>query len=203
MTAEDATRALRAAHAGFYLSAKTVSVGLIGPGNVGGVLLDQLAAQAERCCRNSIWTFEFAPSPAQPAWCWPNRALTLETWREAAQASAQNPWTGSVLWPTSMPIICRTPRWSIARRERGGRAICGLVAGTAFMWSRRTRKRTVDHWPTTATAALCVAPQRTFCMRRPSAPVLPIIQTLRDLMDTGDEIFTMKGYFFRHAGVSV
>ena len=47
----DATRALRAAHSGFYLSAKTISLGLIGPGNVGGTLLDQMAAQAERLQR--------------------------------------------------------------------------------------------------------------------------------------------------------
>ena len=31
----DMTRALRAVHASFYLSAKTVSIGLIGPGSVG------------------------------------------------------------------------------------------------------------------------------------------------------------------------
>ena len=35
---EDATRALRAAPSGFYLSAKTISIGLVGPGHVGGEL---------------------------------------------------------------------------------------------------------------------------------------------------------------------
>ncbi len=39
----DAVRALRAAHSAFWLSPATVSVGLIGPGNVGGTLLKQLA----------------------------------------------------------------------------------------------------------------------------------------------------------------
>ncbi|EQD36557.1 aspartate kinase, partial [mine drainage metagenome] len=38
------TRALRAAHAGLYLSAHTLSVGIIGPGTVGRVLLDQIAS---------------------------------------------------------------------------------------------------------------------------------------------------------------
>ena len=47
----EVTRGLRAAHSGFYLSAKTISLGLIGPGNVGGTLLDQMAAQAERLRR--------------------------------------------------------------------------------------------------------------------------------------------------------
>jgi aspartokinase/homoserine dehydrogenase 1 len=40
----DATRALRAAHAAFWLSPQTVSVGVIGPGQVGRALLSQLAA---------------------------------------------------------------------------------------------------------------------------------------------------------------
>ncbi|MDZ7643506.1 MAG: aspartate kinase [Woeseiaceae bacterium] len=45
--AGDATRALRAVHSGFYLSAKTISIGLIGPGVVGGTLLDQLERRSE------------------------------------------------------------------------------------------------------------------------------------------------------------
>ncbi len=40
---EQATRALRAAHAAFWLSPQTVSVGVIGPGHVGKALLAQLA----------------------------------------------------------------------------------------------------------------------------------------------------------------
>ncbi|MBV9621968.1 MAG: aspartate kinase, partial [Gammaproteobacteria bacterium] len=44
----DATRALRAVHAGLYLSPHTLSIGVIGPGAVGRVLLEQLASQSER-----------------------------------------------------------------------------------------------------------------------------------------------------------
>lgn len=40
----DATRALRAAHAAFWLSPQTVSIGVIGPGQVGRALLSQLTA---------------------------------------------------------------------------------------------------------------------------------------------------------------
>src|SRR3546814_9607197 len=44
----DASRALRAVHAGFWLSPQTVSLGLIGPGNVGRALLAQLASATPR-----------------------------------------------------------------------------------------------------------------------------------------------------------
>ncbi len=43
-----AARALRAVHAAFYLSPNTLSIGLIGPGTVGRVLLAQIASQVER-----------------------------------------------------------------------------------------------------------------------------------------------------------
>jgi len=43
---EDATRALRAVHSGFYLSNQTLSVGVIGPGLIGSTLLDQIAGES-------------------------------------------------------------------------------------------------------------------------------------------------------------
>lgn len=48
-----ATRALRAVHSAFYLSDQTLSIGVIGPGNVGRALLAQLRAARERLLANS------------------------------------------------------------------------------------------------------------------------------------------------------
>ncbi|GAB3381059.1 bifunctional aspartate kinase/homoserine dehydrogenase I [Lysobacter fragariae] len=48
IAAQDATRGLRAAHSAFWLSPQTLSVGVIGPGNVGRALLEQLAQAAPR-----------------------------------------------------------------------------------------------------------------------------------------------------------
>ncbi|MEM7204372.1 MAG: bifunctional aspartate kinase/homoserine dehydrogenase I [Planctomycetota bacterium] len=47
VSAAERIRALRAVHAGFYLSDQTLSVGLVGPGRIGAELLRQLAAQKE------------------------------------------------------------------------------------------------------------------------------------------------------------
>jgi len=71
--AKDMTRAIRAVHSSFYLSAKTVSIGLLGPGLVGGTLLDQLAhakievelgAQSGCGAPSSTSIFACAPSAA-------------------------------------------------------------------------------------------------------------------------------------------
>lgn len=45
---EDAVRGLRAVHSGFFLSNHTLSIGLIGTGGIGGTLLVQLAEASER-----------------------------------------------------------------------------------------------------------------------------------------------------------
>ena len=45
---DESVKALRAAHSGFYLSAKTLSIGLIGPGTVGAALLRQIHKQSRR-----------------------------------------------------------------------------------------------------------------------------------------------------------
>ncbi len=51
IAAADATRALRAAHSAFWLSPRTLSIGLIGPGNVGRELLWQIARAAPAFAR--------------------------------------------------------------------------------------------------------------------------------------------------------
>ncbi|KAF7149221.1 hypothetical protein RHSIM_Rhsim03G0264300 [Rhododendron simsii] len=43
---EDCVRALRAVHSRFYLSRTTIAMGIVGPGLIGGTLLDQLRDQA-------------------------------------------------------------------------------------------------------------------------------------------------------------
>ena len=58
-----ATRALRATHASFYLSPNTLSIGIIGPGTVGRVLIDQLASQRARLARE----FKLDPRPVEGA----------------------------------------------------------------------------------------------------------------------------------------
>ena len=47
----DATKALRSSHSGFYLSAKTISIGLIGPGTVGDALLCQIQKQSDKLAK--------------------------------------------------------------------------------------------------------------------------------------------------------
>ncbi len=88
-----ATRALRAAHASFYLSPHTLSIGVIGPGTVGGVLLDQLAGERERLAREFKIDLRVRGILRSRQMCLADQGIELARWREqlARQAAAGGP----------------------------------------------------------------------------------------------------------------
>lgn len=101
------SRALRSVHSGFYLSPHTVSIGIIGPGVVGGALLDQLASQAGRLSANLKVDLRLRGMMTPLACTWP---ITRCRWRAGAMHSVLPArlriWPGSP--STSTPITCRT-----------------------------------------------------------------------------------------------
>ena len=75
---QQATRALRAVHSSFYLSPHTISIGVIGPGSVGSVLLDQLAVAGRTAARaTSTSTCGCAASSARSTCCSCRAAIDL------------------------------------------------------------------------------------------------------------------------------
>ena len=139
-----ATRALRAAHAGFYLSPNTLSIGLIGPGTVGRVLLDQLAVAAARACAR----VQARPARARHHGA-ARRCCSSEQGVDAEAAG------GRSSRPRSTPADIATfvdhvhvdhlPHTVIidcTADERRGQALRRLARAPASTWSRRTRRRT-------------------------------------------------------------
>ena len=79
----NATRALRATHAGFYLSPHTLSVGVIGPGTVGRVLLDQLASQSTRLREQFQLDLRVRAILGSRRMLLSDAGVDLERWRDA------------------------------------------------------------------------------------------------------------------------
>jgi len=83
MKSADVTRALRAVHSGFYLSAKTISIGLIGPGIVGGALLDQIHSQARRLREQFNLDLRVRVIMRSKSMLLGDRRIDLGNWRDA------------------------------------------------------------------------------------------------------------------------
>ena len=86
IAAKDMTRALRAVHGSFYLSAKTVSIGLIGPGSVGSALLDQMAGEAERLRQSFNLDLRVRAVSSSTRMLLADRWIDLGNWRETFAA---------------------------------------------------------------------------------------------------------------------
>jgi aspartokinase/homoserine dehydrogenase 1 len=105
--AKAATRALRAVHSSFYLSADTVSVGIIGPGTVGKVLLDQIASQSERLRRDFKLDLRVRGLLSSRRMLLSDKGVPLGNWQEGFAAASAAP----ILRPSSImsaSTTCRT-----------------------------------------------------------------------------------------------
>jgi aspartokinase/homoserine dehydrogenase 1 len=189
----DATKALRAVHASFYLSPNTISVGVIGPGLVGSALLEQLASQTSRLrternldlrVRGIISSRKMVLSDAGIALDGNWRAL-LDAGGDADLDAFEKHIHAEHL-PHSLLIDCTAsdrvascyPRWLAAGihivtpNKRAGSG-----PGTLLDQLHQGRRSAGSHFLYEATVGAA----------------LPVIQTLRDLRETGDDIRRVEG----------
>jgi len=191
----ESVRALRAVHAGFYLSSKTISIGLIGTGNVGGTLLQQLEKQASRLDDGFNLDLRVRVIARSKSMLLGDRRIDLANWHQDYDASQQDldlEVFEQHVNPDHLPhavIIDCTAEESIAARyagwlERGIHVITpNKKAGSGpiedYSVIREKGRHGGSHffYETTVGAAL------------------PIISTLQDLIDTGDEVRSIQGIF--------
>jgi hypothetical protein len=76
-------------HAAFYLSPQAVSIGLIGPGGVGGHLLDQLAGEIPRLARESRLDLRVRAVTGSGRMLLAPRVVDLDGWRDSAGGTAR------------------------------------------------------------------------------------------------------------------
>jgi len=192
--ANDATRALRAAHAAFWLSPQTLSVGVIGPGQVGNALLVQMSAALPQLRQRSGLDLRLRAIAN-------SRAMVLdERGFEPADAAAR--LEGGAAQPVDLDrfadhvrgehlphalivdcsasprVAAQYPRWL----ARGIHVVTPNKQAGSGAW---------DHY-----AAIQDASRRGGGRFRYEATVgagLPVMLTLRNLLDTGDELHGIDG----------
>ncbi|MFZ5637554.1 MAG: bifunctional aspartate kinase/homoserine dehydrogenase I [Pseudomonadota bacterium] len=191
----DAVRGLRAAHSAFWLSPATLSVGLIGPGNVGRALLAQLAEALPRFADDphmdhrldlrlravaSSRTMALADTHLDPA-----RAVdaavageALDLDRFAAHVRAEHlPHALIVDCSGSDAVAARYPAWL----AMGIHVVTpSKHAGSGDLARYRAIRAAEKHGGL-------------FRYEATVGAGLPVIQTLRSLLDTGDALTGIEG----------
>ncbi len=190
----EATKALRAAHAAFYLSPQTISVGVIGPGKVGAALLDQIVAAAPRLKREANIDLRLrAISTSRTMWL-DDRGMDM-AWRERIAgegASCDLNRLGAHVRTEHLPhaVILDCSASDVV----AGRYAEWLASGIHVI----TPNKHAGAGPLARYRDIRAAASSGATRFRYEATVgagLPIIQTLRDLLDTGDELIAVDGIF--------
>lgn len=191
--AADASRALRAVHAGFYLSAQTVSVGLIGTGGVGNALLEQMAAELERIRETARVDLRLRGIARSKRMLLGDPVLSPDGWKQAMEAGDQPADLDAFVdhvhaphLPHTVLIDCSASPVPAARYaewlEAGIHVVtANKLAGTAPLDDYR---------------AMLAAKQRgntRFLYETTVGAGLPILSTLADLRRTGDRITSIEG----------
>jgi aspartokinase/homoserine dehydrogenase 1 len=192
---ENAIRALRAAHSGFYLSAETISVGLVGPGHVGSVLLGQIAAQAERLHSEFGLDFRIRGLATSSRMVLAERSLDLANWRDALEKDSQ-PLDWGVF--TAHVNADHLPHAAIvdcsASEDVANRYLDWFRDGIHVVTpNKKAHSGSLDYYD--ELHAVRRRHGAHFLYETTVGAALPIIETLRDLRQTGDQIQSIEGIF--------
>lgn len=189
----DVNKALQAVHAAFYLSRETLSIGLIGPGQVGTALLRQIQTAMDKLQLSEQVNLPVRGILSSKKMLLSDEPLSLNHWQEAFAASdtkadlktfADHISTNDI--PHAVIIDC-TASSEIAKHyayflEKGIHVITPNKHANAGDWQdyqklKSLTKNKNHHYLYEAT--VCAG--------------LPVITTLQDLINTGDEVFKIEG----------
>jgi aspartokinase/homoserine dehydrogenase 1 len=190
-----ATRALRAVHAGLYLSPHTISVGVIGPGTVGKVLLNQLASQSARLQTEAKLDFRVRGIMTTTRMLLAEGGVPLADWKERFDKDAVAADFGKFMdhvrvdyLPHTVLIDC-TASADIAKRYPEW-----LAAGIHIVTpNKKANSADLPFYHRLKDARK--AGQAHYLYETTVGAGLPVVQTLRDLRETGDGITSVEGIF--------
>jgi aspartokinase/homoserine dehydrogenase 1 len=193
--ADSATRALRAAHAGFYLSTETVSLGLVGPGNVGATLLEQMATQVGHLHDDFNLDFRVRGIATSSRMLLSDRSIDLQNWREELDANSEpldweqfNAHINAEHLPHAAIVDCT------ASEDVSGRYADWFTQGMHVVTAnKKAQSGALGYYEDLRQKRR--SNNVHFLYETSVGAGLPIIQTLRDLIETGDEILGIEGIF--------
>ncbi|KAF3586697.1 hypothetical protein F2Q69_00028645 [Brassica cretica] len=193
---EDCIRALRAVHSRFYLSRTTLAVGIIGPGLIGGTLLDQIRDQAAVLKEEFKIDLRVIGITGSSKMLLSESGVELSRWRELMKEEGESAniekftqyVKGNHFIPNSVIVDCTAD---------------ADIASSYYDWLLRgihvvTPNKKANSGPLDQYLKIRDLQRKSYTHYFYEATVgagLPIISTLRGLLETGDKILRIEGIF--------
>ena len=192
---EDATKALRAAHSGFYLSHKTISIGLIGPGIVGRALLRQLDKQADRLAEQFNLDLRVRAIARSKTMVLGERRIDLANWDKSwddnaveADLEAFEAHINADHLPHAVIIDCTASEYIASK-------YAGWLSRGIHVITPNKKAFSGDYAAYRGLQKAADEGSSHFFYETTVGAALPVVSTLCDLLYTGDEIRSVTGIF--------
>jgi len=191
----DSARALRAVHAGFYLSPQSLSIGIIGPGLIGGTLINQIAGESKALRKAFNLDLRVRGITDSRRMTLAEQGIDIDGWKKTLEEHAEEAdidrfvdHVAADYFPHAVIIDCTSsdelPKRYAEWLNRGIHIITpNKKAGTA-PWNEYTKMTEIAN-----------RRRRHFLYETTVGAGLPIIGTLRELIRTGDKIISIEGVF--------
>lgn len=190
---KDCKKALRALHARFFLSKQALSVGIFGPGSIGGTLLDQIASETVRLKEQFGLDIHIRGIANSKSMVLHQDGIDLANWREHLANEAVPLDTkefakhiGATYFPHSLIVDCTTSR-TLAQQY-----VTWLEQGIHVITPNK-KAGTEPYAYYQALFETCLRTGRRFLYETTVGAGLPVICTLKDLVQTGDRIHRIEG----------
>ncbi|URE00347.1 bifunctional aspartokinase homoserine dehydrogenase 1 [Musa troglodytarum] len=193
---EDCVRALRAVHSRFYLSKTTLAMGIIGPGLIGGTLLDQLRDQAAALKEKFNIDLRVMGITGSRTMILSDMGIDLSRWREIQKEKAEvadlDKFAKHVnenhFFPNTVLVDC-TADTNVANHyydwlQKGIHVITPNKKANSGPLDRYLKLRTLQRLSYTH-----------YFYEATVGAGLPIISSLQGLLETGDKILHIEGIF--------
>lgn len=190
---EDSTRALRAMHSVFFMSQQTLSIGLFGPGNIGGTLLDQISRESERLKSEFDLDLRIRGIATSKKMLLSEDGIDLSSWRRELDENgieydekAFLSHINASYYPHSVLVDCTSS-------EKRAMQYKDLIE---MGFHIITPNKKASSGPYDYYESLIDASYRTgkkFLYETTVGAGLPIITTLKDLRETGDDVEKVEG----------
>ncbi len=204
---EDVVKAIRVLHGGFYLSNKTLSIGLIGPGGIGTEFMDQIQANRLRLKEELNVDLKIRGIMNSTSMILDDNLIEIEDWKQELMEHSKPKdmdafldYIASPEIPHAVIIDCTSSLEITGFYNDMVKHGCHIVtpnkkANSSDIHSYNELKKCIkDH-------------NRHYLYETTVCAGLPVIKTIQDLMITGDNILRVEGivsgtlsYIFNQCG---
>lgn len=193
IASSDAVKAERALHSVFFMSPQTLSLGLFGPGNIGGTLLDQLGRESERLKREFDLDLRVRGIATSKKMLLSEDGIDLSSWREKFDKYAVG-YNEEVF--LSHIRASYYPHWVLidatSSEDRAKQYKDFILNGFHVITpNKKAPSGPYDYYQEVFNASRLTG--RKFLYETTVGAGLPIIVTLKDLRETGDTIEKVEG----------